>query len=94
MSAASVNDCYIALELSQRTWLIGYLLPGSDKVQTTAVAGGNAEALLSALERIESLAGTRSHAGCAVGSMRVCFEAGYDGFWLARFLIDRDIDTT
>ncbi len=26
--------------------------------------------------------------------MRVCFEAGYDGFWLARFLIDRDIDTT
>lgn len=94
MSAERANDCYIALELSQRTWLIGYLLPGSDKVQTTAVAGGNAEALLSALERIESLAGTRSHAGCAVGSMRVCFEAGYDGFWLARFLIDRDIDTT
>jgi len=48
MSAERANDCYVALELSQRTWLIGYLLPGSDKAQTTAVAGGNAEALLSA----------------------------------------------
>ncbi len=44
MSAERANDCYVALELSQRTWLIDYLLPGSDKVQTTAVAGGNAEA--------------------------------------------------
>ncbi len=74
--------------------MIGYLLPGSDKVQTTAVAGGDAEALLSALGNIENLAGTRSHAGCVLGSMRVCFEAVYDGFWLARFLIDRDIDTS
>lgn len=63
-------------------------------MQTTAVAGGNAEALLLALGKIENLAGTWSHAGCVLGSMRVCFEAGYDGFWLARFLIDRDIDTT
>ncbi len=71
MSAERANDCYVAIEFSQRTWLIGYLLPGSDKVQTTAVAGGNAEAFLSALGRSESLPGTRSHAGCAVGSMRV-----------------------
>lgn len=94
MSAERVNDCYIALELSQRTWLIGYLLPGSDRVLTTAVAGGDAEALLSALGRIESLVGTRSPAECTMVSMRVCFEAGYDGFWLARYLIDRGIDTT
>ena len=32
MSADAVNDCYIGIELSQRTWLIGYLLPGSDRV--------------------------------------------------------------
>ncbi len=75
MSAERAKDCYLALELSQHTWLIGYLLPGADKVQTTAVAGGNAETLLSALGKIESLAVTRSHAGCVLGSMRVCFEA-------------------
>ncbi|WP_204340845.1 hypothetical protein [Rhizobium ruizarguesonis] len=68
MSAAGFNDCYIALELSQRTWLIGYLLPGSDKVQTTSVAGGNAEALLSALLRIQSTI-EGSPAGCAAVSI-------------------------
>jgi hypothetical protein len=25
--------------------------------------------------------------------LRVCFESGYDGFWLARFLISQGIDT-
>lgn len=94
MSAERVNDCYVALELSQRTWLIGFLLPGTDKVQIMTVAGGDAEALLSALGRIESLAGTRLPAECTMVSMRVCYEAGYDGFWLARYLIDRGIDTT
>jgi len=94
MSAERVNDCYVALELSQRTWLIGFLLPGTDKVQIMTVAGGDAEALLSALGRIESLAGTRLAAECTMVSMRVCYEAGYDGFWLARYLIDRGIDTT
>nr|WP_278437180.1 IS110 family transposase [Brucella anthropi] len=94
MSAERVNDCYVALELSQRTWLIGFLLPGTDKVQIMTGAGGDAEALLSALGRIESLAGTRLAAECTMVSMRVCYEAGYDGFWLARYLIDRGIDTT
>lgn len=72
MSAERVNDCYVALELSQRTWLIGFLLPGTDKVQIMTVAGGDAEALLSALGRIESLAGTRLAAECTMVSMRVC----------------------
>lgn len=94
MSAERVNDCYVALELSQRTWLIGFLLPGTVKVQIMTVAGGDAEALLSALGRIESLAGTRLPPECTMVSMRVCYEAGYDGFWLARYLIDRGIDTT
>lgn len=94
MSAERVNDCYVALELSQRTRLIGFLLPGTVKVQIMTVAGGDAEALLSALGRIESLAGTRLPPECTMVSMRVCYEAGYDGFWLARYLIDRGIDTT
>ncbi|MFS2042372.1 MULTISPECIES: IS110 family transposase [Rhizobium/Agrobacterium group] len=94
ISAAGVTDCYFALELSQRTWLIGYLLPGLDKVQTVTVAGGNAEALLSALLRIRSMTGNRSPSGFSAGPLRVCFEAGYDGFWLARFLLNSGIDTT
>lgn len=49
-------------------------------MQTITVAGGNAEALLSALSKIESMIESRSPDGGALGQMRVCFEAGYDGF--------------
>jgi transposase len=84
-------DCYVALELSRNKWLVGALLPGSEKVTTISVAGGNTEELLAALNKIESGA---IEATQASATLRVCFEAGYDGFWLARFLIDREIDTT
>ncbi|WP_246728188.1 hypothetical protein [Rhizobium leguminosarum] len=63
-------------------------------MQTITVAGGNGEALLSALLRVQSMTRNRSPSGFAAGSLRVCFEAGYDGFWLARFLLNSGIDTT
>src|SRR3546814_8598789 len=66
-------------------------ISGSEKVTTISVAGGNIEELLAALNKIESRA---TEATQASATLRVCFEAGYDGFWLARFLIDRGIDTT
>jgi transposase len=84
-------DCYVALELSRTKWLVGALLPGSEKVSTIPVAGGDREKLLAALRRIAAKA---INAGYPEVRLRVCFEAGYDGFWLARFLIDRRIDTT
>ena len=79
MSAYDVNDCYVALELSQRTWLIGYLLPGSEKVKTISVAGGDSEALINTLSTIRSMVGSRSSEGRSVEQVRVCFEAVYDG---------------
>jgi transposase len=83
-------DCYVALELSRAKWLVGALLPGSENVATTPVTGGDTDKLLAALDRIAMKA---SDAGYVNVRLRVCFEAGYDGFWLARFLIDRGIDT-
>lgn len=84
-------DCFVALELSRSKWLVGALFPGQDKVTTTTVAGGDTAELLSVLERIANKATDRGHSNVR---LRVCFEAGYDGFWLARFLIARGIDTT
>ena len=84
-------DCYVALELSRSRWLVGALLPGSEKVTTTSVAGGDTDKLLVVLNGIVAKA---AEAGQLDVKLRVCFEAGYDGFWLARFLIDRGIDTT
>jgi transposase len=84
-------ECYVALELSRNKWLVGALLPNAEKVTTMSVTGGDTDGLLSALNKMFAKAAT---AGQSNATLRVCFEAGYDGFWLARFLIDRGIDTT
>jgi transposase len=86
-------DCYVALELSQSKWLVGALLPAAKKVITVSVTGGDIEGLIIALNEFEA----RALSNCAPDQtvkLRVCFEAGYDGFWLARFLLDQGIDTT
>ena len=91
MAEPSSQDCYVALELSRAKWLVGALLPGRSKVTTTVVPGGDTAALLDALGRFAARAGRET--GQAVAAVRVCFEAGYDGFWLARFLFARGIET-
>ncbi|WP_227272311.1 IS110 family transposase [Roseobacter weihaiensis] len=85
------GDCYVALELSRSKWLIGAILPGQEKLKTTTVAGGDTAALLQALDDIR---GRARALGPSNPRLRACFEAGYDGFWLARFLADRGIDVT
>jgi transposase len=91
MAEPSSQDCYVALELSRAKWLVGALLPGRSKVTTTVVPGGDTAALLDALGRFAARAGRET--GQAVAAVKVCFEAGYDGFWLARFLFARGIET-
>ncbi len=90
MAEPSFQDCYVALELSRAKWLVGALLPGRCKVATTVVPGGDTTALLDALGRFAARAGRETGQAVAV---RVCFEAGRDGFWLARFLFARGIET-
>ena len=77
MAEPSSPDCYVALELSRAKWLVGALLPGRSKVTTTMVPGGDTAGLLDALGRFAARASRE--AGQAV-PVRVCFEAGYDGF--------------
>jgi transposase len=83
-------DCYVTLELSRSKWLVGALLPGVKKISSVSVSGGDTDSLLAALNNFASKAAV--DAKCNI-RMRVCFEAGYDGFWLARLLMDRGIDT-
>jgi transposase len=72
---------FVALELSKSTWLVAIHLPAADKISQHRLAGGNATALLSLIER------KRGEAQAALlCPVRVCYEAGYDGFWLHRLL--------
>jgi len=54
-----------------------------------AVPGGDTERLMAYLQKLQ--ARLADEFGQAV-DVKICYEAGYDGFWLARFLRARDLD--
>jgi transposase len=79
---------FVALELSQRSWLVTMHSPDKDRFSRHKLDGGDDVGLLSLIERI------RVRAEQSLGSLaRVvsCYEAGYDGFWLHRRLIGAGI---
>jgi transposase len=90
MATSSTQDCYVALELSRSKWLVGALLPGRSKITSTLVPGGDTAALLNVLTRFTARAALDTGSPVA---LKVCYEAGYDGFWLARVLIGHGIET-
>jgi transposase len=67
---------YAAIELSKKSWVISIARPDRDQPSIHRVAGGN----------IVELIGKLRSAAKSVGRILVCYEAGYDGFWLARSL--------
>src|SRR5215207_1007170 len=74
---------FLALELSRSTWLVALHAPATDKVGQHRLGGGDAEGLLDLIVRkrvqAEEKLGRPVRVAC-------CFEAGYDGFWLHRWL--------
>jgi transposase len=90
-NAKSSVSAHAAIELSKSTWLVAVLSPNSDRVKLRQVRGGDTAALVGLLQR-EQMSAAQVH-GCP-GEIVVCFEAGYDGFWLARFLRKRGIRTS
>ena len=76
------------VEMSQSGWLVAGLVPGVRRRPLKKLAV-DADALLSLLHRWREEA---AKAGCAIGRMCVAYEAGRDGFWLARWLRARGIE--
>ena len=80
---------FVALELSRSTWLVALHSPLTNKVSQHRLNGGDADGLLALITR------KRGQAEEKLGQpVRVvcCFEAGYDGFWLHRWLCARGIE--
>lgn len=73
---------YVAIELSKKTWVLGIAFPDRDRPSIHRVSGGNVVELVSRL-RVAARNERR---------ILVCYEAGYDGFWLARVLAKMGID--
>ncbi len=77
------------IELSQSSWLIAGTVPGIERQPLKKIAPDEA-ALLSLLHRWRDEA---SRSGRAITRIAVAFEAGRDGFWLARWLTTHGIET-
>jgi transposase len=87
--ALDQNRTLIAVvELSLATWLVGGMVPGIERDPLKKLAP-DAEALLRLLHRWRDEA---VKAGQAICRIVVAFEAGRDGFWLARWLRARGIE--
>jgi transposase len=83
------NSTLVAVvELSLEGWLVAGLVPGLEGQRLKKLAA-NEELLLALLRRWQAEA---SKAGSKIERTAVAFEAGRDGFWLARWLRARGME--
>jgi transposase len=78
---------YVAFELSKAKWKLGVLLPGSPKKSCYTIGGGDLAALSARLSAARSKAAVTGKAVRIVS----CYEAGYDGHWLHRWLTGQGV---
>src|SRR5713101_8293928 len=76
------------IEMSLSSWLVAGIVPGIERQPLKKLAADES-ALLRLLHRWREEA---EKAGCRIARIVVAFEAGRDGFWLARWLKARSIE--
>ena len=82
-TAGHYGTIFVAIELSQKTWLVTLHSPDRDRISRHKLEGGDHAGLLALLENIGARAAAKLGSAPQVVS---CYEAGYDGFWLHRLL--------
>jgi transposase len=83
-TAGHCGTIFVAIELSQKSWLVTLHSPDKDKISRHKLEGGDHAELLALVGRV------RERAARALGGVPAvvsCYEAGYDGFWLHRLLM-------
>ena len=83
-TAVQFGTIFVAIELSQKSWLVTLHSPDKDKLSRHKLEGGDHVELLALISRV------RERAARALGGVPAvvsCYEAGYDGFWLHRLLL-------
>jgi transposase len=86
LGTPTIDHCgtiFVAIELSQRSWLVTIHSPDRDRISRHKLAGGDHCGLLALIENVRQRAVRKLGTRPAVVS---CYEAGYDGFWLHRLL--------
>jgi transposase len=78
-----IGTIFVAIELSQKSWLVTMHSPDQDRISRHKLTGGDHAGLLALIDRVRDRA---ARALGAVPAVVSCYEAGYDGFWLHRLL--------
>jgi transposase len=78
----------VVIEMSQASWLVAGIVPGVDREPLKKLEP-NGDALLRLLQRWRDEA---TKAGRTLKRVAVAYEAGRDGFWLARWLRARGVE--
>src|SRR4051794_30095729 len=89
LTALDQDSTLIAVvEMSQSSWLVGGIIPGVERRAAKKLEASEGM-LLSLLHRWREEA---AKAGRTITRITVAFEAGRDGFWLARWLQARGVE--
>lgn len=80
-STGKTGILYLAFELSNTNWKLGFSNGLGQRVRERNVPAGNLEKL-----QAEILAAKKRFALSDVSTVKSCYEAGRDGFWLHRYL--------
>jgi transposase len=75
----------VVFELGKARWRVGLLAPGAAKPSCHVIDGGDLAAVETLLAKARALGGARARIVSA-------YEAGFDGFWLHRWLVERGVD--
>ncbi len=86
-AGSEYGTVYVAFELSKSKWQLGVLLPGAEKMSRYQIEGGNIAELSSVLAKARARAEQQGRPVRIVS----CYEAGLDGHWLHRWLMDNGV---
>ena len=84
LTTGHCGTIFVAIELSQKSWLVTLHSPDVDRISRHKLEGGDHGGLLALVEKVRSRAEQKLGSPPRVAS---CYEAGYDGFWLHRLLL-------
>ena len=74
---------YVAIEITRKSWVVGIKSPTSERIGMHSLEAADVKGLSDLIERHR--AGAERTLGHEVRVL-CCYEAGYEGFWLARWL--------
>ena len=83
-----ISTLVVVVEMSKASWLVTSIVPGVER-QPLKKLEPDATALLRLIERWRNEAVRASR---PITRIALAYEAGRDGFWLARWLVVRGID--